>query len=141
VRALVDENVAAAVIGEMKARGWDVLSLADSAKLRGKDDQAIHRLAVNWNRLLVTADPDFANDRRFPLQDGPGILLLVGDNPRQQLLALLAVVPVIQYALDMERDVLPWNKWIASASRIRLRGKCTSGESIDDVIWERKSRR
>jgi predicted nuclease of predicted toxin-antitoxin system len=139
VRALADEGVHPDIVAEMRDHGWDVLAVAESPKLSGRDDRGLYRLAARQNRLLVTTDTDFANDSAFPLQNGPGVLILVGKTPNRQRDALLHAGPLIEF-LNIEKGILGWNKFIASDSKLRWRGRVTSGDYYDDVIWEASPR-
>ena len=58
IRFHLDEHVAAAVAGGLRARGVDVTTSAD-AGLLGVDDQDQLAFAHSENRVLVTHDTDF----------------------------------------------------------------------------------
>jgi hypothetical protein len=119
----------------MRGRGWDVVAVAESPDLTGKDDHTVYRLAADSDRLLVTADKDFDNDRRFPLLKGPGVLLLLG-TPAKQLKALRRAGPFVQHIMNLGPEILPWNKYIASDASLRWRGRLRSGQLSEDVIWQ-----
>jgi len=57
MRVLVNENIAATVIQELRHRGHDVLSAKES--MRGAPDDVILARAQAEKRLLITQDKDF----------------------------------------------------------------------------------
>ena len=133
---MADEDLHPALVATMRAHAWDVVSVAEREGLRGSTDEELYREAARLGRLLVTADSHFVDDSRFPLRGGPGLLVLEGRGLPERMQALSAAALLIQRVLDLEKDVLPWNKWIASPSRIRSRGICRSGEYFDDIVWQ-----
>lgn len=138
---MADEDIHPALIEALRTKGWDVLAVAESKELQGKGDEALHRIAATQKRLLVTADGDYQDDRKFPLQGGPGILILVGKDTATQWEALRHAGPRIQRDVDMEPNALPWNKFIASPQQLRCRGKTQSGELFDEVLWQARPAR
>jgi predicted nuclease of predicted toxin-antitoxin system len=60
-------------------------------------DEAIWNHARREGRIIVTADEDFWNDRRFPLRDSPGVILLTGRTSEQKAYAF--AVAVVHYQL------------------------------------------
>jgi predicted nuclease of predicted toxin-antitoxin system len=58
IRFHLDEHVAAAIAGGLRARGVDVTTSAD-ADLLGVDDRTQLAFARSENRVLVTHDADF----------------------------------------------------------------------------------
>lgn len=89
-RVYADANVPAGLVGFMRATlGWDVLFVLEQADLRRASDVEHFRLARQLRRTLVTFDRDYLDDRRFPPQEGAGVLVVAGPHPRA-LEALLA---------------------------------------------------
>jgi len=74
-RFLVDENVPEDLIIVLKEKGYDIKSIANFG-LKGRDDKEVFDLARKENRILITQDRDFLNDRLFPIQNSPGIAVL-----------------------------------------------------------------
>jgi predicted nuclease of predicted toxin-antitoxin system len=73
-RFLVDESLPRAVTHALAAAGHDVLDVRDVG-LRGATDDAIAARAKAEDRLVVSADLDFANALRFPPRTHPGIIV------------------------------------------------------------------
>ena len=121
----------------LRARGGNVLAVAESEELRGKGDERIYEAAVQTeSALLVTADAHFQDDRRFPLHGGPGILVLVGGSA-QALGRPTTGRSTSSVRRDMDPNVLPWNKYTASPHKLRCRGREDPGDLFDDeVIWD-----
>lgn len=61
-RFLVDENVHAEVVRFLRAHGWNVKSVDDGA-LRGHCDEDVLAFAHREDRILLTHDRGFLNDR------------------------------------------------------------------------------
>src|SRR5207249_4464399 len=67
---------------------WDVLFVLEEADLRRASDVRHYRLAQQLRRTLVTLDRDYLDDRRFPPDEGAGVLVISAPDERQ-LTALL----------------------------------------------------
>lgn len=76
-RFLVDECIGVDVARLLKRSGWNAVYV-DEAGLSGKDDSAVFSYAHKENRVLLTHDSDFLNDRNFPEHRNPGIVILPG---------------------------------------------------------------
>jgi hypothetical protein len=82
-RIYADANVPAGLVGYMRgALGWDVLFVIEQADLRRASDREHFRLARQLRRTLVTFDRDYLDDRRFPPQQGAGVLVLAAPDAR-----------------------------------------------------------
>jgi hypothetical protein len=67
---------------------WDVLFVLEEDDLRRAPDVRHYRLAQQLRRTLVTLDRDYLDDRRFPPDEGAGVLVISAPDERQ-LSALL----------------------------------------------------
>ena len=76
-RFLVDESLGIAVAKVLRARGWNAVYAAD-LKLLGRSDEDVFAAAYREDRILLTHDRDFLNDRVFRLQVNPGVVVLPG---------------------------------------------------------------
>jgi hypothetical protein len=75
-RVYVDANVPTGVVAAMRTRlQWDVLFVLEHDDLRRAPDAEHFRRAREFGRTLVTLDRDFADDRRFPPEDSPGVII------------------------------------------------------------------
>ena len=76
-RLYVDANVPAGLVAFMRTRlHWDVLFVIEHADLRRARDDDHFRLARQWRRTLITLDRDYLDDRKFPMQESPGVIVL-----------------------------------------------------------------
>ncbi len=91
-RVYADANVAAGLVAYMRTLlHWDVLFVLEDDELRRAPDVRHYRLALQLRRTLVTMDRDYLDDRRFPPQEGGGVLVINAPDERQ-LSSLLARV-------------------------------------------------
>jgi len=75
-RIYADANVPLGAIGYMREKlGWDVLSVIEHDDLRRARDIEHFRLARQLGRTLVTLDRDYLDDRRFPPEEGAGVVV------------------------------------------------------------------
>jgi hypothetical protein len=89
-RIYADANVPAGLVAYMRASlGWDVLFVVEEDDLRRAPDTKHYRLAQQLRRTLITMDRDYLDDRRFPPEDGGGVLVIQAPDQRQ-LAALVA---------------------------------------------------
>jgi hypothetical protein len=83
-RIYVDANVPAGLVAFMRTRlGWDVLFVMEQDDLRRAPDVRHYRLASQLRRTLVTLDRDYLDDRRFPPDEGGGVLVVSAPDERQ----------------------------------------------------------
>ena len=76
-RVYVDANVPAGLVGFMRATlRWDVLFVMEHADLRRARDGEHYRLARQLRRTLITLDRDYLDDRRFPIAECGGVVVL-----------------------------------------------------------------
>ena len=82
-RVYADANVPNGVVGYMRERlGWDVLFVLEHDDLRRARDIEHYRLARQLGRTLVTLDHDYLDDRRFPPDEGAGVIVLSAPDER-----------------------------------------------------------
>ena len=101
-RIYADANVPAGLVAHMRERlQWDVLFVVEEDDLRRAPDVKHYRLAQQLRRTLVTLDRDYLDDRRFPPDEGSGVLVLSAPDERE-LSALLERVDeaLFQRAID-----------------------------------------
>lgn len=72
---LVDENVDVAVVGWLRENRWNAVHVANVG-LSGRDDEEVFSYAYREDRMLLTHDPDFLDNRRFPPHRNPGVIVL-----------------------------------------------------------------
>ena len=88
-RLYADANVPARLIAHMRTKlEWDVLWVLEEDLLRRASDVKHYRLAHQLRRTLVTLDRDYLDDRRFPPDEGCGVLVIHAPDERE-LVALV----------------------------------------------------
>src|SRR5205085_5829326 len=110
-RIYADANVPAGLVAHMRARlDWDVLFVLEEDDLRRAPDVKHYRLAQQLRRTLVTLDRDYLDDRRFPPDEGAGVLVISAPD-ESQLSALLERVDEALFqartAADADAQPLP----------------------------------
>ena len=75
-RIYADANIPAGVVAYMRETlAWDVLFVVEHDDLRRARDIEHFRLARQLGRTLVTLDRDYLDDRRFPPDEGAGLVV------------------------------------------------------------------
>jgi hypothetical protein len=67
---------------------WDVLFVVEEDTLRRAPDLKHYRLAQQLRRTLVTMDRDYLDDKRFPPDEGSGVLVINAPDAQQLTLLL-----------------------------------------------------
>ena len=99
-RIYADANVPAGIVSFMREKlQWDVLFVMDQPDLRRARDIEHFRLARQLRRTLVTLDRDYLDDRKFPPQEGSGVLVIAAPDERG-LAALLKRLHMHLFAAD-----------------------------------------
>jgi predicted nuclease of predicted toxin-antitoxin system len=76
-RVYADANLPSGLVTSMRQElGWDVLFVLEHDDLRRAPDLVHYRKAFDLGRTLLTLDRDFLDDRRFPLAESPGVVVL-----------------------------------------------------------------
>jgi predicted nuclease of predicted toxin-antitoxin system len=82
-RIYVDANVPAGLVSFMRTTlKWDVLFVIEHDDLRRARDGEHYRLARQLRRTLITLDRDYLDDRRFPVAESGGVLVLTAPEER-----------------------------------------------------------
>lgn len=99
-RIYADANVPAGLVAHMRTRlRWDVLFVLEEDDLRRAPDFRHYRLACQLRRTLVTMDRDYLDDRRFPPDQGAGVVVMSAPDERA-LTALLGRVDRALFPAD-----------------------------------------
>jgi len=76
-RVYVDANLPAGTVSAMRRElGWNVLFVMEHEDLRRAPDAEHYRRARDLGRTLITLDRDFRDNRRFPLDESPGVIVM-----------------------------------------------------------------
>jgi uncharacterized protein DUF5615 len=76
-RFLVDESLGVKVAEVLREQGWNAKYVADLG-LEGHSDEDVFARAWADDRIILTHDTDFLDDRRFPPHRNPGVVVLPG---------------------------------------------------------------
>ena len=77
-RIYVDANMPARLVAFMRdVLQWDVLFVIEHDDLRRARDGEHYRLARQLLRTLITLDRDYLDDRKFPLDESGGVIVLM----------------------------------------------------------------
>jgi hypothetical protein len=89
-RIYADANVPAGLVAYMRqVLDWDVLFVIEDPALRRAADLRHYRMAQQLRRTLITLDRDYLDDRRFPPDEGSGVVVMSAPDDRQYV-ALVA---------------------------------------------------
>ena len=107
-RIYADANVPAGLVAHMRETlDWDVLFVVEEEDLRRAPDLKHFRLAAQLRRTLVTFDRDYLDDRRFPPQEGGGVLVIQAPGERELLALIGRVARLLFGAAAPSRPSLP----------------------------------
>jgi hypothetical protein len=105
-RIYADANVPAGIVAHMRLRlRWDVLFVLEEQDLRRASDVKHYQLAQQLRRTLVTMDRDYLDDRRFPPDQGGGVLVVQAPDERQLSSLLDRVDRMLFHADDSDEPV------------------------------------
>ena len=80
-RIYADANLPAGLVAFMRQDlGWDVLFVVEHDDLRRARDVEHYRRALDLGRTVITLDRDFFDDRRFPPERSPGVIVFSAPN-------------------------------------------------------------
>jgi predicted nuclease of predicted toxin-antitoxin system len=105
-RFLVDENMDGETAPFLRSKGWNTKSISE-AGLQGRPDEDVLGLAHREDRILLTHDDDFLDDRRFPPHRNPGVVVLPGANGDTYAL--------VRALLDLLAILAPYREFVRSA--------------------------
>lgn len=95
-RVYADANVPAGLVTFMRRDlGWDVFYVMEQDDLRRAPDVEHYRLARQMHRTLVTLDHDYFDDRRFPIGESGGVVVVSAPDQRQLARVLRRVDAVL----------------------------------------------
>jgi predicted nuclease of predicted toxin-antitoxin system len=107
-RFLLDENLDPALAERLRGLDWKVETVEDVG-LKGRPDEDILAYAQRENRILITNDRDFRNERRFPPHRNPGVVIIPQDLS-QAARSLGTVLPIVgEYRELFQSDIVEVN--------------------------------
>jgi len=84
-RLLVDESLGPEVAAILRSARWNTRYVADVG-LQGHSDEDVFAFAHRDDRILLSHDTDFLDDRRFPPHRNPGVIVLPGGSGDEEAL-------------------------------------------------------
>jgi Domain of unknown function (DUF5615) len=107
-RIYADANVPAGLVTFMRhTLRWDVLFVLEDDDLRRAPDLRHYQLAQQLRRTLVTMDRDYLDDRRFPPEEGSGVLVINAPDHRQLYALVTRVDRTLFQSVDENGHPLP----------------------------------
>jgi hypothetical protein len=107
-RIYADANVPAGLVAYMRSQlDWDVLFVIEDEELRRASDVRHYHLAQQLQRTLITMDRDYLDDRRFPPEEGGGVLVIQAPDERQLFALVKRVDRLLFTDTDEARPTLP----------------------------------
>jgi predicted nuclease of predicted toxin-antitoxin system len=90
-RFLVDENLGPELAPALRRLGYNATTL----KVNNRSDGDVFAAAWREQRILLTQDRDFLDDRRFPLHRNPGVIVLPAANDNALIDVLVHALPLV----------------------------------------------
>ena len=107
-RIYADANVPAGLVTYMRGTlEWDVLFVMEEEQLRRASDVRHYQLASQLRRTLVTMDRDYLDERRFPADEGAGVLVINAPDERQLVALMARIDRELFHAPDEAHAALP----------------------------------
>jgi len=78
-RLYADNNIEREIVEHLLGERFDVLAVGADPQLRHQEDEFHYQKARQLDRYLLTHDEDFWDDRRFPLRESPGVIIIPGN--------------------------------------------------------------
>lgn len=113
----IDQNLPIEAADLLTAAGHDALTVYQQS-LGGAPDERIVEVCQDEDRILITADLDLSDIRRYPPSQAPGYMLL--RMPRQSKKALLDLLAKAIPMLALHP--INGRLWIVEPDRLRIRG-------------------
>src|SRR6266581_6987702 len=98
-RFLVDESLGREAALFLRSNGWNTRSV-DEVGLQGRSDEDVHAYAKHDNRIILTHDRDFLDDRRFLVDGHPGVVVLPGGSGESE--------PLLRAMFNMLKIIGPY---------------------------------
>jgi predicted nuclease of predicted toxin-antitoxin system len=141
---LIDENINEIVTEILRRKGWNAISVTE-VNLAGHSDEDVLAYAWREDRILLTQDHNFLDDRRFPEHRNPGIIILpsepVGSSKfAHSLLQALTIVGSFRKLYRGAKIVFTRDNELSITNRDRGTGAIRKeryrlGRGADVYIW------
>ncbi|MGB9775134.1 MAG: DUF5615 family PIN-like protein [Anaerolineae bacterium] len=111
----VDENLPVEVAEYLQQAGYDARTVWEEG-VSGVSDAVIADICLREKRVLLTLDTDFADIRRYPSEDYPGLVVL-----RLRRQEKPYVLRVVSRLLPMFRvEPVKGRLWVVEEERVRI---------------------
>ncbi|HUI28833.1 MAG TPA: DUF5615 family PIN-like protein [Candidatus Acidoferrales bacterium] len=142
-----DENIEQVVVEIMRDLKLDVVT-ANEAGLVHRDDTEHMAYAYKEDRILLTYDKDFLNDREFPPNCCPGLVVLdIQPLSRDVLVDALYLLKTViakyrnvwresKIMIHKNSEMTVWMKERASGKRLRSRYRLSNGKAQEWIKAE-----
>jgi predicted nuclease of predicted toxin-antitoxin system len=100
-RFLLDEDIDPSLAPVMRDLGWNVYTAAE-AGLRGHPDENVLAHAKREDRVLLTHDDGYLDDRRHPPHRNPGVIV-IPQEATAAVEALSSVLPIVGHFREVFR--------------------------------------
>jgi predicted nuclease of predicted toxin-antitoxin system len=146
-RFLIDHNVDRETAPFLASKGWNAITVS-AVGIEGHSDEDVLAYAHRDDRILLTHDEDFLDDRRFPPHRNPGIVVLPGGSGNSEALvrALMHMMVLVAPYRDAYRGAkivfsADWSVQIRQrviqsgameTTRYRLTGNGTPQQWVDE---------
>ncbi|HSF30680.1 MAG TPA: DUF5615 family PIN-like protein [Candidatus Tectomicrobia bacterium] len=132
-RLLVDESLGPEVAEVLRSAGWNTRYVAEVG-LRGYSDEDVFAFAHRDNRVLLSHDTDFLDDRRFPPHRNPGVIVLPGGSGDEEALgtALGRALSVVGHLREIYRGA---KVSISSDGTITIRNRDVDSGSMKNTRY------
>jgi predicted nuclease of predicted toxin-antitoxin system len=126
VPLLIDENIEAELIAELQA----VKDFRVSVGRPRASDKQLWNEARHTRAILVTADMDFWDDRKFPLAQSPGVIIVSGRSADDKLYSLTLAMVEWDIVENWRRVPFFLDGSKLKSSREEVNGKHWDGTSV-----------
>lgn len=135
-----DENIEKKLVEELRRVNMDVLWVAEKDSLRKQKDDTFHyKKAKHLNRYLLTKDRAFWGDRKYPLHESPGVIIInIQNKELGVLLVRLLRKLLIDYNPLNEPLYLQGSKIKLSDSEIKIHMLNHDTQKKETSIWNWK---
>jgi predicted nuclease of predicted toxin-antitoxin system len=107
MRFYVDANVSPQAVNVLNEMGYDALT-AREARIETHDDEDQIAVARKQDRILITHDQDFLDDRRFPLHECPTLVVCsFGTGTKDEILATFNCLRILEWSGQMPGGQVP----------------------------------
>ena len=131
-----DENVFPESISFLRSKKVNILHFVKDLKLSGRDDIFHWERAKQDQRILLTLDRDFLNNRLFPLRQTWGTIVIVVPPPVTNSRVNLLLVKLLPIFRLNGREFFRKKKFIVSADKLIAWETDSSGKlTSNNIEW------